>query len=86
MALVIRSVIPTYRNPVTQNESGTTYTQRFQVLFNIDTATSAELQIIEARALIAPGIPRYGSRFRADRAATCTNITPVVASDNGRGW
>jgi len=82
MALIIRSVIPTYRNPVTQDENGTTYTQRFQVLFNVDNATVNELQTIEARALTAPGIPRYGSRFRADRAATCTRITPVVAGDN----
>jgi len=82
MALPITSVEPAYMNPVTQNDSGTTYTQRFQVLFNNDNATPSEMQIIEARALTAPGIPRYGAQFRADRAAFCNSITPLMAADN----
>ena len=82
MSLPITSVLPTFMNPVTRNESGTSYTQRFQVLFNNDNATNQELQLIEAKALTAPGIPRYGSVFRGDRAAYCNSITPVVAGDN----
>ena len=82
MALPILSVEPTFMNPVTQNDSGTTYTQRFQVLFDNSTATASEMQLVETRALTAPGIPRYGQQFRGNRAAFCNSITPVVAGDN----
>lgn len=81
--LTIRSVLPALGgNPVVRDESGTSYTERFQVLFDHDNPTARELQLIEVRALNAPGIPRFGAQFRGDRAATCTNITPIQAPDN----
>ena len=82
MALPIIGVEPTFMNPVTQNDSGTTYTQRFQVLFNNSNATASEMQLVETRALTAPGIPRYGQQFRGNRAAFCNQITPVIGGDN----
>lgn len=71
--LTITSVNPLYGNPVTKDTSGSSYTQRFQVLFNTasNTASAKNRQLAEAIAIDANGIPVINQSFRLNRNAFC---------------
>ena len=71
---------PMFSNPVTQDENGITYTQRFKVIYSYDSgdATSNDLQLMETDALNAPSITRYGDQFKGNVAAFCRNISTAV--------
>lgn len=73
MALTIAATAtPMFSNPANRTNSATNYTQNYQVLFNgVNTASAADLQIAEALALDAPGVPNIGDNFRANKAAYC---------------
>jgi hypothetical protein len=79
------SATPMFSNPATQDESGSSFTQRYQVLFNnIDTASGASLQLAEALALNAPGVPQIGNIFRLNRKAYCTSKSAQTRVQNNK--
>ncbi len=73
MALQITGkATPMYPNEASRNSSGTTYTQRFQVLFSdIGSASGVDLQLAETLALDADGVPNIQDNFRGNKAAYC---------------
>ncbi len=69
-------------HPATQGESGTTYTQKYHVTYNKENRDSSgnDVQLLEASALFAPGIPRYGDSFKLNNAAFVNSISANVLS------
>lgn len=84
MAISIKSVQPYFANPVQINQDGTTYIQNFKVEFNTQSATKADRQLIETKAVLAAGVPRYGDVFKANKAAYCKSISSSVIPDQSK--
>jgi hypothetical protein len=85
MALTISGVAtPYFSNSVTQDVSGTNYTQRYLVKFsNFDTASGTDLQLAETIAITANGVPQIGNQFRGNRNAFCkSKSASVLNGDN----
>lgn len=78
MAITVKSVEPYFANPASLSQDGTTYAQNFKVEFNISNATKGDRQLIEAKALFAAGIPRYGDVFKANKAAFCRTVSAAI--------
>ena len=78
---------PEFSNPVTQDENGITYTQRFRVHYNVDTGNNYNkfvMQLIEVDAHTAQGVPRYGDQFKGNKAAFCRNISTQIDSSQSK--
>jgi len=84
MAISIKSVQPYFANPVQINQDGTTYIQNFKVEFNTQNATKADRQLIETKAVLAAGVPRYGDVFKANKAAYCQSISSSVIPEQSK--
>jgi hypothetical protein len=73
-------------NPASQTADGSTYTQNFKVTFDVSGRVTAgveagrDVQLLEALAIEAQGVPRFGNQFRRNRAAFLTNKSANVLS------
>ena len=87
MSISWSSTEPMFANPAAQNDSGVSYVQNFHVKYDISnrviTGTEAgkDVQLIEASALLAPGVPRYGSVFKGNKAAFCRGLSSRIHPD-----
>ncbi len=81
MALRVTAVNPMFGNPVNGNDTGTNFTQNYNVLFDetdVSNLSANDLQLAEFLAYFANGIPKIGAVFRAKNTAFCKGKSATV--------